>query len=195
MKKIDLKIKRETKKTLDEFDNFYHKHIKSTNDALIIVLKSHLFVENTIDNIITALVPRPQRILNERFYDKIEILESFNFESHIIEKLKALNTIRNKFTHNLDYKITQKDLEPLTKETGIRKSSNLKTTLDKNLGYLIFYLLASKTIHNVFPFLMTCNRSKNIFEKDVGFDIKGIRETYYPNNLFENALDNMKLKT
>jgi len=80
-------------------------------DELTIVLKAHLFAEFLIDHIIKEKFSRPKRILNYTFYKKLEIIYSIDLiPNYLYKNILFLNKMRNKYSHDLDYRINPKEI-------------------------------------------------------------------------------------
>jgi len=85
-------------------------------DPVFMILKSHLLAEYYIDQFIALGIPRGDIILNKgfSFSQKLTILESLNIaEKNIIDSLGALNRLRNRCTHDMDYKISESDIDKI----------------------------------------------------------------------------------
>ncbi len=157
-------------------DEFYKKYILTSKEEVSLVLKSHLYLEKVIDEILTLTLPESKKIIKMSFLDKVTIVESMDFfipNKVIIEKIKAINTIRNKFSHELDYTLKRDDLNKLFKVHKNTKDSNLALFM-KEIGYLRGYLEAKINVNKLFPFLMSTMRNKNLFKDDKNFHLKDI---------------------
>jgi uncharacterized protein YutE (UPF0331/DUF86 family) len=187
------KIKQIKARAEKEHNEFYDKHLKSSKDEIVIVLKTHLFVENILDQVITAFLPKPKELLGKTFSDKIDIIKALNLpvvsNTNTVQKLRALNKIRNKFAHNLDYRINQKDIEPLQKGLNLDKTLQTPAILRYTLGHLTGFLIGSTTTCFVIPFFATCMSHETIFAKDFGFDIQSIIKNHYPDDLLKLIRD------
>ena len=163
-------------KDLSEFNKFLSNHFYASKDDLTKVLKAHLYVEYLIDQILTSSFPNPSKLLRTKFSYKIDLLEAIGSEFYmkIIEPLRTLNNIRNKYSHNLNYQPTKYDIYELCKIVELKK----ERTLNAGLFSIISYLHALKTVTISLPYLTACLRGKILFEKDKGFDIKKINESY-----------------
>lgn len=80
-------------------------------DELTIVLKAHLFAEFLIDHIINELFKRPKVVLGYTFSKKLEIIYSLDLiPNYVYKNVLLLNRIRNKYAHDLDYRIDPKEI-------------------------------------------------------------------------------------
>lgn len=153
-------------------DAFYSTHIKGNHDILSIVLKSHLYVEFIIDEILKLVLINPNKILKKRFSDKIDLFESLDLVTpDIYKKLRILNGIRNKFSHDLNYSFTRNDFSDLRASNEQNKPN---VALLKFVDFLIGYLHAFKGVYETIPFVFTCAKNKAIFNRDVNFKKKNI---------------------
>lgn len=195
MKSIKRKIKKIKTVADKEHKNFCDRHLKNQKDPTILILKSHLYIENILDQILKEVLPNPKKLLDKKFSEKIDIFEALNISPNITEKLRTLNKIRNKFSHNLDYNLTKKNLEPLIKGLKLNKKSKISILLNYSLGWLTGYLTALKCINSILPFLSSCANNRNIFDKDPGFDFSSIIKAQYPDDSWKSIFDELKIKT
>ncbi len=181
LRRIAKDLKKEAAKETEKFNK---KHILPSKEILTLVLKAHLFVEYLIDEIIKASFSNPNKILNKRkFSDKVNLLEAIGIEDskseyRLLRKIRALNDIRNKFAHNLNYKLNPEDLEPLieTNKTGDKETD--MTKLKRALFGVIGYLQATRDISRTLPFVIACFRSDKLFKKDICYDIGKLLKDY-----------------
>lgn len=187
--KHTLKMKR-------KMDIFYEAHCLNSNDPLIIILKTHLYIEELINQLFLLVLPEPHKILKKRFSEKIDILEALSLNvppdknNLIVKKMRVINKLRNSFVHKLGNKLTFNDFRELIDKTSMPKGSNvarLKCALSYFIGYFHFLL----TISKFFPFASTCIRSEKIFKRDKGYSICKI---IYPWRMLLNSLPYFKMK-
>lgn len=96
----------------DEIDKLLVYTLKK--DETSVVLKSHLYLEQIIDKMIIKFAINPELILDDTFRKKVDFLYSIAIiTKDFREKLLFINNIRNKFSHDYDYKIFGKDLRKL----------------------------------------------------------------------------------
>jgi hypothetical protein len=106
------------------------KYIYDDKNPISLTLKSHLFLENFLDEIIRKKFKKPEILFKRReitFSVKIDLLYAGN---HLTEDLyndiTRVNSLRNKFAHNLhcdiaDYDITRfKFMEDIKKIRAIK---------------------------------------------------------------------------
>lgn len=176
-----------------ESRDFYNKNILGSKDELSIVLKIHLYLEFNMDKLLSLAIPAPKEILKMKFSDKLKILESINFhpiDENIIKKIKVVNTIRNKFSHKLDYKLTNEDILEISKKPNDTGQSPTQWFL-KEAAHLRGFMDAAVHITTLFPFLMNSLRNKELFKDDKKFNYKAIFETYKNDGVIE-ILEKMK---
>jgi hypothetical protein len=103
-----------TDKKIDEFLSYVFKQ-----DETSVVLKSHLYLEQTIDKLIVHLATNPDLILKASFKNKVDFLYSIgSITKDFYTRLLVINSIRNKFSHEYQYKLSKKDIEVLSTLTG-----------------------------------------------------------------------------
>ena len=176
-----------------ESDDFYEKYILTSKDEVSLVLKSHLYLENTIDKVLSLIIPEPKGVLKMRFFDKVVILESLNFfpsNKIVIDKIKIINGIRNNFSHKLDYKLTTEDIKKLSEKIEVKGKSSTVIFLSA-VADIHGYMTAIIDVATLFPFLMSCVRNKHLFREDGNFNMKSIIDSYQ-NDGVNDIIENMK---
>lgn len=183
-------------KDKEAMDKFYKKHWLSNvgNEEITIILKSHLYIENLIDEILSYVLPNPQKILNYKFSSKVDMFEVLNITPSklIIEKIREVNKIRNAFSHNLNEKLLKSDLGVLIKGIKIKKDGSSVVKLRAVFMYIIGYLHAFRTICKLFPFAILFSACKENFKKDKGICIDQIKNIY-PTKEVGEILESMRL--
>jgi len=95
------------------------------------VILSHLFFENMMEEIINNKFPKPEKVLDNTFSKKLDILYSLDYISNEnYQTLKLINNIRNNFAHDLRYDIGKFQIERFP---GLKKVKliNYKRQKDK----------------------------------------------------------------
>lgn len=84
------------------------------NEPLSIVMTGHLFIESLLNKVIESKFKHSNLILDNReftFNLKLETLKAKNYlDDHLYFDIKYLNSLRNKYAHNLLYDIADFDL-------------------------------------------------------------------------------------
>lgn len=97
----------------DELDNLAVQRLIFDTKELDSVLKSHLFIERIIDSMIQEKLKNPDSYLKNQtsFSFKIDLAHSLGILSdNLRSPIKGLNTIRNKYAHDLDYQVSFDEL-------------------------------------------------------------------------------------
>jgi len=84
-------------------------------------LRFHLLIEYYLDLIISNFLKRGFVLVdsNITFSQKINIVDSFGVvPENIIISIKKLNTLRNKSAHDIDYQISEKDVDNIGRPFG-----------------------------------------------------------------------------
>jgi hypothetical protein len=174
MKKIDVnlsssllkKIKEGAKKTWQKHDKII---FSNKNDSLVIVLKSHLIIENIIDDVLINFNSNAKDIINKKFSEKVKILKYCSLiNQYTYERLVTINSIRNQFAHNIKYIIKQKDIEPLIRNFDSNKKGNIKQLI-LGINHLVGYLSFLNYFTKYYPFVYTFTQKKDVFKKDKAF--------------------------
>lgn len=184
-KKLKKSAEQKTLQAKKEMDLFFGKHIINSNDPIIIVLKSHLYIENCLDRMLSRALPFPNKILKKTFSNKVDFFEALNLacppdpnSTEVVFKLRQINKIRNKLAHNLDKKITKKDIEGLMKGVTHKKGATIPQKLIAGLSHFIGYFHCLLSLNDFFPFFSAYERNKNNFKQDIGWDDKLFLLTY-----------------
>jgi hypothetical protein len=76
-------------------------------DELGVVLRSHLYIEHKLDELLSIMVPFPSfyEEMNLNYANKVKLACAMGLDPDFKPMLLALGTIRNKFSHNLNKKI------------------------------------------------------------------------------------------
>ncbi len=94
------------------FSTMFSKKIFSTESTRELIITSHLFLENMIEEIIKKEIPKPKNIIKYSYYNKLIVLHSLSLISdELFKDMKLINEIRNKYAHNLKYSIAEFDIK------------------------------------------------------------------------------------
>jgi hypothetical protein len=189
-KELLIKMAKESK---NKWEGFYKKHWVGA-DELTVVLKGHLFLEQILNEIIILTIPKPQYILDKKFYDKLKIFEALGLapSNELIEKLLAINTLRNKYSHNLNYKCADKDIQTIVKGLGTSYQTN-RGKIIMGFNYAIGYLSALKSSWQVVPFTLFCAEYNNIFKREKAYNVKKITKSIYAVSKVSDIIEQLKL--
>lgn len=109
---ISKTYKENTKKALREFMNDTYG-----GNPLEVVLRSHLYFENALENALRSILERPDIILNERFTfsNKLALVHSLGIiPDDFNSVIKYFNkNIRNRFAHDLKFEIKDEHVDQL----------------------------------------------------------------------------------
>ena len=136
---------------LASFSQEYRGLIEGEDKNLSVVLRSHLIIEHYIDRYIALAIPEIEdwEQLRLTFSNKLEIINNRRTSiAMLYPAIKALNKIRNKYAHNLNYKPNESDYEPIYNFIQIWFSAGGKN-IPSNFSHLIqeFTLTASSFIN------------------------------------------------
>lgn len=86
----------------------FKNNVLKANRDLTYVVSTHLFIESLLINWLSQVLPKPDKLFNDyrpTFQQIIALCQAHNLLSDdIASVLKKLNTLRNKFSHNLLYR-------------------------------------------------------------------------------------------
>lgn len=166
-----------------KMDELFKRHWRNTNDPLALILKTHLYIESCLDQMLSlSLANVNANLLNRRFVDKLEIFRAASLNdppggNKLIEKLYLVNNLRNKFAHNLNKKLSFKDLTILLKDIKYKKRATNLSKLKTALSYIVGYFHFCITFNKFFPFAAYLLRNEKIFKRDNGYSNK-IKKLY-----------------
>ena len=137
-------------KSVKEVANRDYALYKGTmsEDSVATALKFHLLTEFYLEQMIRLVLARGDKLIdsgNYSYAQKLGIVEaSDRVPDNLLSSLRNLNKLRNKCSHEMDYKISDSDLErigsPLGKcWTELKKD---KHTVRARLGYLCGHISA-----------------------------------------------------
>ena len=119
-------------------DTGFTRFIKVVNpklDPILMVLKALLLAEYYIDQIISLEIPRGDILLdnNFTFSQKLIIVKALNImDNGLWDSINALNKLRNRGAHDMEYKISETDIDKIGFPQGKAYTElKEKQTLDK----------------------------------------------------------------
>ena len=149
----------------DLFDNDEFLSYVFEQDETSVVLKAHLYLEQVINEVIKKFTKNPEGFLNETFHKKIIFLYSIGaISKDFSNRLAVINNIRNKFSHNFEYKLSLKEKTKLSKLIGPR------LYIPKKL--ITFYraeesILFATTVNNIILILKLILRLRKSSSRDI----------------------------
>ncbi|MCK4553382.1 hypothetical protein KAU19_00260 [Candidatus Parcubacteria bacterium] len=117
--------KKRPKKEEDKFSDGFVKFMKALEGHsrdVSIILRCHLLAEYFLDQVILTLIPRGDLILTEghfTFTNKLLIVKSLDaIDDEVLTSVKHLNTVRNNCSHQMDYSISEADIDLIGRPFG-----------------------------------------------------------------------------
>ncbi|PLX33590.1 MAG: hypothetical protein C0605_16085 [Hyphomicrobiales bacterium] len=88
-----------------EADKFYK--LLMGEDELGVVIRSHIFVESVLDELLDQLIPYSRHLssMNLSYHQKITLAVAMGLHEELQESLKALGKLRNDFAHKMDMQL------------------------------------------------------------------------------------------
>ena len=128
----------------------FYEAIKGHSKDVSIILKCHLLAEYFLDQLILICLPRGDIIIDKRDYSfatKLTIVQALNvLTDELVTSLRNLNKVRNNCSHQMDYEITENDIDLIgrpfgkehsrTKQKFRKKRELLEQTLMRTIAYL-----------------------------------------------------------
>lgn len=86
-----------------------------TEDALGVVLRAHLVVEQELIALIEEAAPQPEAIVEMRldYQRRVALAVLLGLNPTFLKPLKMLGNLRNKFAHKLDFALSKADAKEL----------------------------------------------------------------------------------
>ncbi|QTL51297.1 hypothetical protein [Priestia aryabhattai] len=103
------------------FHNDLDEFVQEANseNTLYAILRGHLYIEREIVKLLNLKLENPKQILNNNFgfANKIRLAAALGFiETDSMEAYIAFNTVRNKYAHQLNYELNEKDLKKIRRQ-------------------------------------------------------------------------------
>jgi len=126
------------------WQNFFD-HMPETDDLTLIVLKGHLLIEEELNKVIETSFKQAEHLKGGRFsfYQTYKIVKAFHFKENrkwLWDGIEKLNTIRNKFAHNLVPRQIENEIEELT-QVVISEIGTIEKNLPGKLRHSIAMFL------------------------------------------------------
>jgi len=123
--------------------------IYKKDDLLMVILRGHLLIEETVDEIIYSYLPKPEYFKKTHltFNSKVLIARSMCWEkseSEIWDLILRFNQLRNDFAHKLTSVEREKkigELISLYDQSIEEDNETLTYAMDQNLCFVIAYIL------------------------------------------------------
>ena len=111
------------KRLFSQHSDEFQQYIEKEKDLSVILLKSHLLIEYYLDHLILLLKENHGNLRRIGFYEKLQILEKQSpfFKKPggtMLKSLYALNNVRNNLAHQLNFEISQSELDAIGYEIG-----------------------------------------------------------------------------
>ncbi len=110
-------------------------------DALAVIIRAHLYVESTLNELIEECLFRPKAMneVNLSFWHKVPLAAALGVIPEDFQSpLKQLNALRNKLAHNLDAAISDADVDKLFQ--SFAQDDRESMTGDKQLQNILAYM-------------------------------------------------------
>lgn len=120
-------------KKLEEFSAERRKFIEETkhDEILVVILKTHLYIEKELNELITQFFKNPQKLLNYKFKSKLDLLFALGvIEQELYDPIAKINDIRNDFGHKLNYTFSEGEYVKLHNTLSKEVLTEFKKDLD-----------------------------------------------------------------
>lgn len=109
---LEQKLRMEQASECKIINRDFMKDTKS-NEILIIILKSHLYIERELIKILTETIIDQKILKGTTFKQKLDLANSMGIIDGFYGSLGKVNSIRNSYAHDLDFTIDEKIFEDL----------------------------------------------------------------------------------
>ena len=120
--------------------------VGNEKDHTMMILRAHLYSENLLDRIISSLLPRGDRIIENgslTYAQKVNLVDALDrLPDELISSLKNLNKIRNQCAHELSKEITEADVTRIGSPLG-KRFSEIKRKSEFNVSAILRRLILS----------------------------------------------------
>jgi hypothetical protein len=144
-------------------------YLADTQSPEVLIIKSHLICEYYLNQILLVKeVCDSNEMRKFTFFDKTQKAFDLNnsFEKYIYRKVKALNDIRNKTGHELEYILTESDVDTLGYING--KEYVLKKYDFDNIEKTLHFILVDTVLDVSLCLFRLITREKKALEKGQG---------------------------
>lgn len=108
------KINEDIKKHMDNVRKKIQEHISVEKSPDILILKSHLICEYYLNQILIVKELTTLRELDSlNFYKKANMVVDKKDSIKLLKKILKLNKLRNKIGHELEYKLSESDIDTI----------------------------------------------------------------------------------
>lgn len=130
---------------LDKFSSYRKVFINETkhDDVLMVILKVHLYIEKELVELTNIYFKHPLKLNDYNFNSRLDILFALGvIEKELYDPIKSINHIRNRISHDLDFKFTEasykKIYESLNKDIlkEFKKDLEVHSWFDKNPNHV-----------------------------------------------------------
>jgi hypothetical protein len=130
-----------------EFDRYW-KAMNQRSTDINKLLNSHLLAEYYLEQIITIELPRGDRLLDEgnfQFWHKLLIVKSLDIlEDEMVTSLKHLNSLRNSTSHEMNFSISEADIDKIGRPFGKEyQKIKIEEKSKDLLKYTLMYILSN----------------------------------------------------
>lgn len=109
---LEEKIIKEHADEVKKINRDFMRDTKS-NEILIIILKSHLYIERELIKALTETIIDEKILIGTTFRQKLDLANSMGIIEGLYGVLGKVNSIRNSYAHDVSYEFGEKEFEDL----------------------------------------------------------------------------------
>ncbi len=109
---MDIHLKKEHTDEIKRINKAFMNDTKS-NEILIIILKSHLYIERELIKTLTETIVDEKILGGTTFRQKLDLANSMGIIDGLYGALGKVNSIRNSYAHDVTYEFDEKGFEDL----------------------------------------------------------------------------------
>ena len=106
------KIRKEHEDEVKKINKDFMRHTKS-NEILIIILKSHLYIERELIKTLTETIIDEKILIGTTFRQKLDLANSMGIIEGLYGALGKINSVRNSYAHDVSYEFGEKEFDDL----------------------------------------------------------------------------------
>jgi hypothetical protein len=102
-------------------------------DELGVVIRAQIYIETHLLRLIELLVPHPEHLekMHLDYFQKVQLAVAMGLSPEYAVPLKTIGSIRNRFAHKLDSRLTKSDAENLYKALGANDKDVVQKTFER----------------------------------------------------------------
>ena len=157
-------------KQILRFSRDIGKHLSESLEPELLLLKGHLLIEYYL-GLLLILNDEKKEILEETFYKKIQRSKELNIVGDpYMESIFCLNRLRNRMAHELEYTISESDVDsismPFGKEYILKKMDAIEENHSNSIKKLLRWFFEKNLRKILISTIIKIDKEKKAFKKE-----------------------------